>query len=527
MSQKPSNPRFHTALQASLIALLLSSTQVQAGPVQVFEIEAHHPKVQRVTDLCPGPCAGANRPGAIFDGRLLFAGTAQAGDEKLWALKSDGAVNQASTHSPAGLQGLRDLTASNGNLYFSGVSPTTGRELWRHDGNTIELALELAAGTADGIRRLLTDYNDDLLLFGDADMGAGLFKFRNGSAELLSLGTRASGALIHQDTAWFTFNDAQFGAELWSYDGTNLVLEQDIEPGAGGSMPRLHGSLGDELVYSAFEWQGQTMFKGNLADGTVGNANTLVLDNTLYYEGSEGDQGSNGPQALMSYNGAQIVQVTGAEIEAMGSHKQSLYFSGQELSEFGFEGMFRYRNGVVEHIGSGIAGERLENARHFIEFGNKLYFQYASQAHGSEWWSITEGPRLGKVQLQLIPIWDNRYAWQMDLRLSGAPMDITYGVYKVTDDGSVSQLAQAQVHLDEKTVHADVQKGGEGFEGKVRGIATLVVAFDSKTRKKLFVHVEVTGKDKSFSSQASGDLEGMARSFGQRVGFKELVGGKY
>ncbi len=100
-----------------------------------------------------------------------------------------------------------NLTVFGSFTYFSAYTSSTGRELWKYNGDTISL---------------VADINDT-----KTDLGGGLMQ---GNDSLPGGFTVFNGAL------YFSAYDARRGDELWRYDGTQVTRVADINPDANDTI---------------------------------------------------------------------------------------------------------------------------------------------------------------------------------------------------------------------------------------------------------------------------------------------------
>jgi len=105
----------------------------------------------------------------------------------------------------------------NGVLVFPGRDEN-GCELWRSDGVTAELLMDINPGPASSMRLNLT-----------------------------SPFTEASGLVL------FAADDGVHGMELWATDGTSTTRMTKVFPGAGGSGARSFIRFGPQVFFTAFE----------------------------------------------------------------------------------------------------------------------------------------------------------------------------------------------------------------------------------------------------------------------------------
>ncbi|AFM24410.1 DUF4347 domain-containing protein [Desulfomonile tiedjei] len=122
------------------------------------------------------------------------------------------------------IDAVEDLTAFDGDLYFSAVDAAHGRELWKYDSETDTVSL-----VAD-IRQ------------GSTGSGPGDFIVYDGDLYLAA------------DDSWYSSqDDSLHGRELWKYDSVSntVSLVADIEPGYYGSNPKAFAVFDGDLYFTA------------------------------------------------------------------------------------------------------------------------------------------------------------------------------------------------------------------------------------------------------------------------------------
>ncbi len=125
--------------------------------------------------------------------------------------------------------------------YLFGARDSEGNALWSTD------------GTADGTR-LLRHYGQ----------GAGAFS----SPDHVNM-------VEIDDRAYFVAGDMTSGSELWTTDGTSVGTQLVIDsyPGPEGSGARIHGSLGAQILFTAFS---RDAFHLYITDGTAAGTRALT-----------------------------------------------------------------------------------------------------------------------------------------------------------------------------------------------------------------------------------------------------------
>jgi ELWxxDGT repeat protein len=173
------------------------------------------PAASLVDDIAPGPLSSDPRDLTAMNGELFFSAFDPRHGRELW--KSDGtaAGTRLVSDIVPGRAGSspQDISAAFGQegiptpprvlVYFSAQDPRHGRQLWKSDGT--------AAGTV-----MITDVNP-------------------GSVGLAPAGIAA----LSDATAMFSGNDGRHGREPWITDGTTAGTHmfEDLNPGPAGSNP--------------------------------------------------------------------------------------------------------------------------------------------------------------------------------------------------------------------------------------------------------------------------------------------------
>jgi len=165
---------------------------------------------------------------------------------------------------------------------------------------------------------------------------------------------------VYDGALYFTAETDEYGGELWRYDGTSVVLVDDIEDGTGGSSP-------DDLVV----YDGALYFEAELElwRYTSGDRSAVVVDNSGF-----------NPEGLTVYNG-------------------SLYFQADNGTD-GRE-LWRYTSGdptasQVKDINPGSSGSRPEG---FTVYNGSLYFQADNGNSGSELRYLTDEGTLASFDI--------------------------------------------------------------------------------------------------------------------------------
>lgn len=249
---------------------------------------------RKLTEFFPGAIIGSSPAWLTnVNGTLFFRSFGLGTGHELWS--SDG--------TRAGTRIVKDiwpgpepqLMGENfamrnvaGTLYFSGINPEYGQELWKSDGTDLgtELVADLLPGPGGSYPSNLVDVNGTLFFTAnDGVQGRELWMsdgspagtrrvkdIRSGpSSSNVTWVTNAGGTLF------FTANDGRRGQELWRSDGTEIGthLVREILPGADpGSRfdgPRDLTNVSGTLFFSAENatFQNQLWRSDGTAAGTV------------------------------------------------------------------------------------------------------------------------------------------------------------------------------------------------------------------------------------------------------------------
>ena len=120
---------------------------------------------------------------------------------------------------------MRDFVAIGDVMYFSAITPESGRELWKTDGTSAELVKDIAPDSASANVRGLIDLNGTLLfrrrtaqsqLCGDR-MARPRELFAWKPAQRIALNSKA----IYHDRLYFSVWNSSDGIDLWTTDSTD------------------------------------------------------------------------------------------------------------------------------------------------------------------------------------------------------------------------------------------------------------------------------------------------------------------
>ena len=168
------------------------------------------------------------------------------------------------------------FTAYGAYLYFRATDTTHGTELWRTDGTTTELVQDINTGTSGAYPGYLAAYGAYLYFTAtDSTHGRELWRTNGTTTELvMDINTGSSGAessnpyyfTAYGAYLYFRANDGTSGYELWRTNGTTTELVNDIRSGADDSYPYYFTALGDALYFFATDDTNTGLWR---TDGTV------------------------------------------------------------------------------------------------------------------------------------------------------------------------------------------------------------------------------------------------------------------
>jgi ELWxxDGT repeat protein len=140
-----------------------------------------------------------------------------------------------------------------GALYFNGVDPARGIELWKYDGELVTLVSDIHPGPENSSPRFMTVFEDALYFFADdGKHGRELWRCDETSTELVAdIDPRIredgrpwgshyfeegyQGGIVYQDKLIFGAGSERTGYELCEWDGKRVTLLADINVGPDGS----------------------------------------------------------------------------------------------------------------------------------------------------------------------------------------------------------------------------------------------------------------------------------------------------
>ncbi len=254
------------------------------------------------------------------------------------------------------------LTAYDGDLYFQNFDNNNGRELWKLEGNSIELAIDINPGPGWSSPANLFVHDGELYFSADNGVdGQELWKWDGVNANMLADINPGPGSSFpnnfvhHEGDIFFVADDGQSGLELWKWDGANASLVADIRPGEETSFVRWFASYAGALYFYAYD--GSTAIDFWRYDGISVTAGI-----------------EPGPPVP-----ADILQ---GWIQHKAIYGGALYFAGNQSATC--KGLCRFDGNTVtmnanpEWVEGSVGG--------LVVSGGKLYFRARTNALGSELW---------------------------------------------------------------------------------------------------------------------------------------------
>jgi ELWxxDGT repeat protein len=289
------------------------------------------------------------------------------------------------------------LTAFNNELIFEVYNDGRGEgdKLYKYDGNTVK-SISGLSGSGVGLGYSFTIFNDNLLFVTEAgDAGLEPYKYDGNQVILLAdinPGAAGSGALtgdraIFNKELFFNAYNENTGFELYKYDGSKVRFIADINPGINGSYPNNFTAFNNELLFSAYTpTTGQELYKydGNQVsfitdinpgiNGSYPNNFTAFNNEVLFsaYNETIGNE-------LYKYDGNQVSLLAdinpGSNSSAPGNFvtfNNELFFRA-ENETIGTE-LYRYDGKEVSLVADIFPGSQSANPRDLIIFNNELIF---------------------------------------------------------------------------------------------------------------------------------------------------------
>lgn len=171
-------------------------------------------------------------------------------------------VYDLNTSPDDGSSEITNFVDFNGTVYFTAESGDYGKEVYKIVGDTVDIGVDIAPGTAWGNAVALHVWNGKLYIVADPTGNSHqLFEYDPAGApgdtltqisnfDNVGSGNRATGFIEFANNLYFIAHEATTGRELYRYDGTTVSMVQDLNPGAGnGVYPTRPVVLGDTLYF--------------------------------------------------------------------------------------------------------------------------------------------------------------------------------------------------------------------------------------------------------------------------------------
>jgi ELWxxDGT repeat protein len=170
------------------------------------------------------------------------------------------------------------LVSTGSYVYFAATSPTSGREVWKHDGTTVTLVQDFVAGTGSLSPLHLTNVNGTIFFSGSNSSDRELYKATTSTVTLVT-NINGSGSSSPTDfeatgsTVFFSATGSN-GNELWkATTSTGATEVANINPGTASSSPGSKAYIGGKLYLAANNGtSGTELWK---SDGTL--AGTVIV----------------------------------------------------------------------------------------------------------------------------------------------------------------------------------------------------------------------------------------------------------
>jgi ELWxxDGT repeat protein len=357
---------------------------------------------------------------AVFNNVLYFSATGDdgVGDELLrWTGGLALPARAADIYVGATSSSPKSLVVWNGALFFGATDGgKAGREIWVMDeAEECSLAIDTMTDTMSSSAKGLVAYESHLIWgVQSSDLGAGLLSWSGVDGELPSLLSSSFGAAfgdrcVYNDMLYFrgSRSSDNKGEELYAWNGTDIFLAVDINPGSSGSSPAHFAVFDDKLYFQAYDSaNGQELWVYDAASDTAslveniragtGSSSPSYLTaygDKLFFSATDG--GSSGTE-LWSYdeqNGAQIVQdirsgSSPSNPSYMTVFDDKLYFSANGGDGFGAElWVYDVTHGAVRATDIS-ANSGSSSPKYLAAFCGGLFFAATESVFGEELWSF-------------------------------------------------------------------------------------------------------------------------------------------
>lgn len=300
---------------------------------------------------------------------------------------------------------------SGGYMYFAGSTSTSGTELLRTNGTTIELVSDIYAGFSSSNPQQLTVYNGQVYFTASTGNGRELWR-TNGTmtAEVANIysganGSNPNGLTVYNGWLYFSANDGTNGTELWRSNGTTTTMFANIASGPGYSNPQGFIEFNGALYFNAAGADGAELWR---TDGTTTEQvmdiypgisfftnsgspeNFFVFNSELFFTATDGITGSElwHTDGTTTELALELNSVTGTYQSILDTFTElngQLYFIRPNNSiGYNSEKLWRVDGNtavVVTNVDNGNDS--------YVIYNGQLYFTLWSSSAGTELWRTT------------------------------------------------------------------------------------------------------------------------------------------
>lgn len=350
---------------------------------------------------------------AVTNNTLWFYADSGSVSEGLWTW--DG-TSASQVTVPTDVYYPAQMTYHNGITYMVAEAPSGYEELFRSDGNSIEIAQDLMAATEDGFAS-----NGGTAVFGGqlyfaattAATGQELYRYSgNGSPELVGeiavgpTSSRVSHIFKWRNELYFSADTTGGDADLYKYDGTSITLVHSAHAAYDN-----FATLGNKLCMRTGTYQ-----SGNGIEFSWYNGTTFTTLDLVPGIANNGNQNSSNPYGFIKYNnelyftaevdkGEELYKFDGNTVSLVADinpdttfdglhyhsqpldktvHNGLLYFSALPAANTGRE-LYSYDGtNITMHAGPSTG----MNPQGVVEWNGKLYMGASTTAEGAELWSF-------------------------------------------------------------------------------------------------------------------------------------------
>jgi len=348
-------------------------------------------------------------PGDLLDGVLLFGGSDPVWGQELWSY--DGVETTRVSELLPGADGfVRPGVLWRGAYYFVGESrdgvTTTGEAIFRYDGATTELAVDVDTSTDTDRVGQLTVYDDALYFtastYDSGTIGPFFYRYDGAATTRVTPLPVVTGSLkVFQGKLYFAaFDEGVTGLELHVWDGTSVSLAYDFAPGPLDGAPRELTVIDDRLYLAArhldaasltgfelYRYDGATMERiSDLAANSNDVREITLYDGDIYFAGGSEAYGFE----LFRFDGTRSDVVAdlnpgrgGSAVRALTVYQGNLYFVADPRDGAGEE-LYRWDGSSVTRALDLNPGPDDSFIYDPVEAGGDLYFAGTTADTGNE-----------------------------------------------------------------------------------------------------------------------------------------------